>query len=317
MKNIRYTLSISAILLACSLSSFAINALENLMPGDDKDSFSVKASIGYLNGQANEYVYNGEYTISRLDWDLKSIVMGGVIMSGSAGSARFNFGLWTAMTEGSGEMYDYDWQVPELISEWTDKSRSLVDVIDGFAWDASISFEGITSKSIDLRPIIGMKYNQWEWTDQGQEYLYSVNGFRDTPGNFDGANIIDYQQWFFIPYIGLESGINMDPLLISAYLLYSPLVIAQDKDHHILRTEFGPDGIHFEETFAGGSMFGLGINALLDLDKSWFLQFAFDYQLIPEFTGDIYQVETDENFENSAGIKNSISMISIALGVRF
>ena len=103
-------------------------AKEGKMP-----SVAGQLSFGLLNGEANEHVFDYETAdgsrrqLSRLDWDLKNVVMGGVNFSvrplnmvrgidvgpdltfNTANGLTINFGYWSALTEGNGEMEDYDW----------------------------------------------------------------------------------------------------------------------------------------------------------------------------------------------------------------
>ena len=69
--------------------------------------FAVQGSIALLNGEAIEHVYDYETgsrrQLSRLDWDLKNVLMGG--FSGSVrlmDKLTINGGYWSALAEGSG-----------------------------------------------------------------------------------------------------------------------------------------------------------------------------------------------------------------------
>lgn len=294
---------------AAALHASVDNGLAELV--DENMVFSLRGSIGMLQGEGGEYVYDGEHTLSELKWDLSNLAMGGVILSAKM-NERFgiNAGFWTALNKGDGEMTDYDWFIQGV--DWTHYSRSEVDVEKAQSFDINLSFELIGSEPFRLNLLAGYKQDFWEWTDSAQEFIYSENAFRDTRGNFNGESMIDYEQRFQIPYAGVNAGgILADILVWNAYVLYSPLVKADDKDHHIAR------GLHFEETFENIDYVAFGATAGLQITPN--LQIAGDLhvQSVPESTGDMYIVESDETFIDGAGISHDAAMVSVSATWRF
>ncbi|HOW97893.1 MAG TPA: omptin family outer membrane protease [Kiritimatiellia bacterium] len=300
------------LVLAGAQVSLALHASQDplLEPSKEKPyAFSLRGSVGLLDGQADELVYEPEmddYKLSELNWDLSGLAMGGAVLSAAAGKLGCNAGFWVALTQGDGEMKDYDWFIPGM--DWTDYSRSEVDVESAYSLDINANYLIYGRPEIGIRGVLGFKHDYWEWSDSGQEFIYSTFGFRDTIGSFEGQNVIDYQQTFDIPYVGLNLDGRAGPLGWNAYALYSPLVSAEDKDHHILRD------LHFEEDFDGGDFFALGVSGSYRIGKQFFLSGAVDYQDIPEITGDMLIVEDGESYEDSAGIANNNLMVSLAFG---
>ncbi|MBU1693156.1 MAG: omptin family outer membrane protease [Verrucomicrobia bacterium] len=272
-------------------------------------AFSIRGSVGLLQGEAGEFVYEpalDNYKLSELQWDLSGLVMGGAVLSSAHGKIGLNAGFWTALNKGDGEMKDYDWLVPGM--DWTHFSRSETDIETGYSFDINANYLVWQRPQFGLRALVGYKRDFWEWTDRGQEFIYTTVNFRDTIGSFGGQNVIDYEQTFDIPYLGVNADGKLGKLEWNAYALYSPIVGAEDKDYHILRE------IHFEESFKGGDFFGVGFAGTYRLNKQLFLTGALDYQDIPEFQGDMYIVESGETNEDSAGISNSHMTFSLALG---
>ncbi|MBP7831181.1 MAG: omptin family outer membrane protease [Kiritimatiellae bacterium] len=308
----RMVLGAALCVLAGTRVTMALHAAQDplLEPTKEKpQAFSLRGSVGFLQGEAGELVYEPEldnYKLSELQWDLSGLVMGGAVFSGAAGKFGFNAGFWVAANKGDGEMKDYDWFVPGM--DWTDYSRSDVDVESGYSLDINANYLLVRRPQVGLRALVGYKRDYWEWTDYGREFVYSVYGFRDYVGNFDGQNVIDYQQTFDIPYVGLNLDGRAGSLGWNAYALYSPIVSAEDKDHHILRE------LHFEESFDGGDFYAVGVSATYRITPQLFLSGAVDYQDIPEFQGDMTIVESGETYEDSAGISNNHVMFSLALG---
>lgn len=297
----------------------AIHAMESAITEAGQDSaLTVKGQLGILNGEARELVYGGasnpgyeDYKLSELIWDLESVMMAGAVVSlGGGGPLVLNIGLWKGLNEGDGGgMVDYDWMEPS-IPDWTDRSFSDVDVIDATMFDINLSFTFFERENMSVAAVGGLKYDTWEWDDQGQEYTYSVNGFRDTTGTFGGQNVIDYKQTFVVPYVGLEGAADFGAISVQGYILFSTLTFAEDEDHHILR------GIHFKETFDGGDYLAYGVSASYDLNEALFVQVALESQEVDEIIGDMEIAETGEEVEDGAGISHESTMISVAVGIR-
>jgi len=314
----RLVISLVTIIGGLSLphSSQAMHAWDTL---GTNDSFSIQASFGMLEGEAHEIVYDtglfglGSYKASELIWDLSGLTVAGAIVSAKPASwLSFHVGFWTCINEGNGGMVDYDWAIPGM--DWTDRSISDVSVISSYMIDANVAVRLLDLKSVSFSAVIGYKQDYWKWDDSFVELLYSVNGFRDYYEAGDGSNMIDYDQLFQIPYIGLNAACQMGGFRLNAYGLYSPFVAAEDNDYHILRD------IHFKETFSGGTYLGAGLAAQLDLTRALFIAASLDAQAIPTFTGDMQL--TDDlgdtyKFSDSAGISHVSSMASVSIGLKF
>lgn len=316
MKQIRAALVLSII----PLLSFAFQADPNA-PAKEGSKLPVTGSfsVNLLNGDAVEHVYDYETMdgrrrqLSRLDWDLSEIFMaGGEISARVAPKVTINAGLWLALTEGSGEMDNYDW-LDYASTEPTHYSLSEVDVTEGYAIDVNATVDLLQRESITLRGVAGYKQNGWTWTDRGVFALYPEFGPR--PIDLEGENLIDYEQEFRIPYIGAQAAMAVQSVAVSMYANYSPIVEANDWDHHIART------IKFKESFEGGEMFGLGARADYPLSERLSAFAAIDYQVIDLIIGDMEALDysTGEFFaeKDIAGIENEYVAFSLGLGYRF
>ena len=303
-------------------------------------SFGVQLSGGMLYGEANEHVYDYDTgrrrQLSRLDWDLKNVAMGGVNFSvrplnfdkgidipggmtfNTANGLTLNFGYWIALTKGNGKMDDYDW-----LDTGTYYSLSDVDVTEGYIRDLNVAWDFIQWKDILTgRVFAGYKQNGWTWEDSGvyleyPEYFY-IRQY------LNGENLINYEQEFRMPYIGtgLDGCVKFKPgeLTVSGRLTYSPSVEATDWDEHVARD------MHYTEEFEGGDMVSLGLEARYSVTRGFFngafFSAAFDYQVIELMIGDVeyYGAETDGivySAINGAGIENEYMIISLGGGYRF
>lgn len=304
-------------------------------------SVAGQLSFGWLNGQAKEHVFDYETAdgsrrqLSRLDWDLKNVLMGGVNFSvrpmnmvkgidlnedltfNTANGVTLNFGYWNVLWEGNGEMEDYDW-LDYGSSDWTDYSLSDVDVTEGYVFDVNVAWDFIQWKDLaTARVFAGYKQNGWSWEDHGKYLLYSEYGY--VPQDLYGENMINYEQEFRMPYVG--AGVDFTPgnFTVSARLTYSPSVEATDWDDHVARD------MHFKETFEGGDMLGFGLDVRYMFSKGpkgLFLSAAVDVQTIDLIVGDMeyygagtYGMTVSD--DDVAGIENEYTVISLGGGYRF
>lgn len=286
--------------------------------GGEASFIGVQASAGLLYGEAHEHVYdfNGRQ-MSRLDWDLDQIVMGG--LNGSVrlfNGLTLNAGFWMPLTEGKGQMEDWDWE-NERSSHATHYSLSDVDVAEGYQFDINLAWDIFTADSLVVRLLGGYKQDGWTWEDRGVYLLYPELNYIPYPLN--GEHMIRYEQEFHMPYLGVEMAAAWGGLSVSAYAAYSPYVTAKDWDHHILRD------LYFEETFDGGDMFAIGGEVRYTFARSWlpglFLSASVDYQCVDLIVGDLY-VEDRSTGEtgwmpDGAGIENEYIVVSFGIGGHF
>ena len=282
-----------------------------------------QASFGVLNGQATEHVYDYETAdgsrrqLSRLDWDLKSVAMGGI-----NGSARLldkltiNGGYWAALSEGSGQMDDYDWMAPPS-TDWTHYSLSDVDVTEGYSFDLNAAWDLVTWNDLVGRVYAGYKQDGWSWEDSGVYLLYPEYGY--IPQDLNGENMINYEQEFRMPYLGASADWNISGFTVSGHLTWSPAVAADDWDEHVART------LKFHETFDGGNMVNVGLEARYVFSQGFwnglFLSAALDYQVIDLMVGDMevtdYSTGETGGDPDVAGIENEYTVFSLGGGIQF
>lgn len=286
-------------------------------------SASVRLSGGWLNGQARETVYDrvdgARYKVSELKWDMKNLVMAGAVASVRIHDRlRVNAGFWGAGNQGNGQMDDTDWLIGQRDSPWTDWSLSEVDVTRAYLFDLNASVEYLRFEYMALRAMVGYKENRWAWEDHAIRHIYSTDpttpeGFRDDVSEDNGENGVNYQQTLRIPYAGLGAVLTVHRLDFDLYFNYSPLVQAQDKDHHVLRE------VWFEETFRNGNYFGAGLRTTYTFPCRVFLSGRFDYQVVPEIIGDteVWGAEGEFSSTDSAGLENECWMLSLEGGYSF
>jgi outer membrane protease len=325
--NNRSMLLAVALVLLCAGGARAMHTGGGLPVATNKSvAVSVQGSMGLLNGTAQENVYTGiggrRYHLSELDWDIRNVVLAGAQVSVVLkNTVWLNAGLWGAATKGSGQMSDWDWQLEEFGSPWTDWSLSDVDLTRAWLLDLNAAVELTRFGKLGFRGIAGYKFNTWKWQDYGIRHIYSSNpsvpgGFRNDVADDPHNTAIIYEQNFHIPYLGMGLDYTAGRWVLEAYGLYSPYIFANDRDQHLLRN------LDFEETFnKGGQYYGLGLRATWLFTEHAYLSAALDGQVIPEMIGDTTVTETDTGLRstsrNTAGVSSQSWMLSLGLGGKF
>lgn len=293
-----------AISFICIVSLEATQSLGGMLIGDD-DSFgiSVTPSIGYLAGQAREIVYDtGEdstegmssyngYYLSELIWDLTKILYIGASSSANFGNRFYiNAGIWTSMNDGTGYMNDYDWVYwnsfagrpynlhdrdgKKDLSHW---SKSTVTIENSLLLDINVSYDLLPGNRWNLSALGGYRYIYWDWSDLVVDSMYDAVDDVLTVG----INAIDYSLGLHIPYIGFGFGYHSsNGVFVISRISYSPFVVGQDHDHHILRTENGNiGGLHFYDEIYMGQFFSGSVGVGYEFSDffSMKIQLAGDY----------------------------------------
>ena len=275
-------------LLVCSSPMYGATVVKDTMTEVERDrggvSFSARMGVGYLSGKAHEYVYwadEGGHKASELIWDIDSAYMFGI-----GGSIRpldwlnINGDLWMNLGDGDGYMVDYDWMVVGM--DWTDQSvHDDTSVTQAFIFDVNVEMTMVNSDTVSLYGIAGFRHDTFEWEARGGSYIYSVNGFRDSVGNFPRNMLgITYEQKFNVPYLGIGFNADIDRLHIAAKVIGSIFVNGEAIDHHHARNLVTYDD------FSGENMLGFDIALGYDITEALNLTAKFSYEKYDTMKGD-------------------------------
>lgn len=303
-----------------------------LRVGGDGLSFSLGASVGMLDGAATElayyYPHGSRYKLSELKWDLSQVAVAGLQASVGLGRrARFSLGYWSALNEGGGMMVDRDWLYSEdwapfiepTDRNWTDESRHPDTTVDkGRVVDLNLSVLALEYGAFSCSGIVGYRSDTWGWSARGGTFVYSFNSYRDTTGDFEqyyGADalVIEYEQRFTIPYVGVGVAWEAPALRVKGHFLVSGLVSATDRDNHVLRD------VVFEGDFSRGAYLGLGVGAAWTFAPQWYATLDIAYQSIAENTGNVRKsgAEGDQAYASGGGIALETAMGSLGIARRF
>ncbi len=280
--------------------------------------FAVRTGVGYFSGEMNEYVYKSEESpehLSQLIWDIDSLLMGkiGLSMQYKEWLTIIADGWWK-LSDGSGEMDDYDWRAP--MEEWTDWSNSDIDVTSASIFDLSANMVFFRRYNYVLQGIVGIKRDNLEALACGGEYLYSGRGFRDSTGFFPDIPGIRYEQTMTSPYIGLgfEASFS-DNISLSGRAIFSPLVNGEATDHHYLRS------MVIEEDSDDGKMFAFDLSVGWTFRQNFVWNISAGYQKYDTIRGDALYHFNDigmiDNYENGKGMDQEMMHLSTGLTYMF
>ncbi|MBB6482489.1 omptin family outer membrane protease [Spirochaeta isovalerica] len=314
----------------------AFDSLEGaILPEGNMFGITVEPSFGFLYGQSREIVFdtgdestqgmsssNGYY-LSELIWDITDVLYTGMSASLNFQNRVYvNFGIWKAVTDGSGYMNDYDWVLQDKygaynilhdrdgktdLSHW---SLSTVDIVNSVLIDANGSYDFLENPNWSLLSVMGYKYLFWDWTDSIIDSEY--DGIEDVIEV--GTNGIDYRLALHIPYIGLRGGYRSRyGFFLKANIGYSPFVFGMDHDHHILR------GLHFyDRTYFGQYLSGT-LEAGIQLSPLFSLKFLISGEYLFESKGITYAYYDSGTpagtFPGGAGIQ--YQSLSLSLNAAF
>jgi len=278
--------------------------------------FEARMSMGYLRGEAGEYVYVPEYNhkLSELDWKFKDVYMFNLGASLSPTPwLTFNIDGWINMNEGDNTMDDYDWMY--LNSSYTHWSHhDETNMKTAFIFDLSADMTFYQYQTSKFYGILGFKYDTYEWEAFGGSYIYYNQPFSIS----DSTKVITYEQNYYAPYIGVGFSSNLweTPLNFSGRFIFSPYVWGDDKDQHHLRS------LVFEEDFDSGTMVALDLTGKYFWTKDFTTWLSFHYQDYSEMKGETTTTDTTTGVQTTttgdvAGMDSHAMLVSLGVSLSF
>ncbi len=275
--------------------------------------FSISLSSGFINGDIEELIYQDNKMVSKLKWELKNVMFTG-------GSASFflpykivlNIGARIKISEADTYMEDFDW-LKTGRDEWADYSKSNSELESGEMFDTNLVIPFFRQKKFSLSLIAGFKHDHWSWSDRGGYFIYSSeNGFRDHIGEFENKKGISYEQWLYVPYLGIKSDFKLGKFLFNIDFLHSNYASGKSKDNHLLRN------IRFEDTFNNMNFFYFSGKALWLINKNISAFIQYENQEYKRAKGDMRVIDQDNSsffYKNGAGLSNKLWSISLGINL--
>jgi outer membrane protease len=307
-------------------------------------TLTVEGRIAGVSGSADEKVYAtivygslaGErHKLSELNWDLSGVAMAGMAVTLEVKRLLLRASVLNAVTEGDGQMADYDWFLYDRPDFWTHRSVSDVSVDQGWQVDLQGAVRLIQASGVEVAAMAGLRGMTWEWSNSGAEYVYSSLGVADGfPGSgysweqtdpdavrdlvwtgASGTTGIRYEQQYWIPYAGVTATYTAGRFQLEGHLMASGFVMAEDIDYHLFR------GLRFNGRFSGGDYFAYGVSARMRVGARAFVRAEVEGQEVREMIGDmtIKDLETGRRVtvHDSAGLALQSTAATMAVGLRF
>lgn len=267
------------------------------------------AGIGSANLRAGEYVYDGDYKVSQLDWESKGVKTGTIGAEVDIGYAwklkgRLDIGLG-----GNGFMEDRDW-LSTSYPDWTHQSLHPDTDLDRYInvlLEAERTVVDTGSTRVGLGGGVG--YTNVKWTARGGSYIYSDVTLYDTVGNFtDGEKVITYEQRIPTLFLSASAEQQVGKFKLSGTLRGGASIGYKDVDDHWLRD------LHFIERMNIAPMMGATVTADYQILPSAAVYLGGDFQKIFKTRGDIEQRDTATGvtsyYDDSAAADYQSIMIS-------
>lgn len=229
-------------------SSTQIQIMDELAASAD-GAVRLRASLGATYLQADEFVYFGDYRVSKLTWQSAAPTLRGSL------SVDLGYGLSVAAEggvalEGVSHMVDYDWLAGDDTPEnWTHRSEhpdtNLAHFLTGAA---TIGYELAHVSDAVVRMHGGFRYTDVKWDAFGGSYVYSSGpGFRDLAGTFPpGDPAISYRQQLPEFFLGFDGEQYYGKLRVGGLMRGGLVVGAVTTDDHWMRDLRFMDNIYVQ-----------------------------------------------------------------------
>ncbi len=330
-KNKRLALLAALFMIAVS-STYSMSATSSevfMAESESKIPISISISTGVLNGESEEYVYDGSSKLSKLTWDLDNVPVIGIDTSVKLNDKfSVNFSGWTKISESSGNMEDYDWYLGDS-EPWTDYSSSDTELDEAYMLDINTSYLLYKKDSSSITGELGFRHDRYKWNAYGGYGTYSNyyattfdDFFRTGDVVFDDEKTISYDQEFYAPYLGLTFNTKKDKWVISSYVRGSLWAWGEAKDVHYYSGYTvndsiyvsGSDSVTYKDEFENIAYLSLGLNIGYTIMENLMINLSGNFQKYFRETGDdteYYSDGTTYYYEDGAGTSNYSYMVSL------
>lgn len=281
-------------------------------------SVRLRASLGATYLEGNEFVYAGDYRVSKLIWRTLAPVLRGSV------AADLGYGVSIAAeggvaVGGVSHMEDYDWlNGDDTFENWTHRSEHPDTNLAHF-WNGSalIAYDLANVDDAVVRLHGGFQYTDVKWDAFGGSYVYSSSGtLRDLAGNFaNGAPAISYRQQMPEFFVGVDGEQYYGKLRVGGLMRAGLVVGAVATDDHWMRN------LRFTDTIYVQPAVELGLDAGYELGRNVELTLAGRFKHMFERRGDTAAYDTvlgtTQYYTNSAAASFTQAEVTAGLRARF
>jgi outer membrane protease len=261
--------------ISANTASYSLSIGPELMSGD------TTYQIGYPAVDPSGVVYNGYFPLSELAWPLDFWL---VRLDGRAtinDQWRINATIKKDVSTPGDNMEDSDWLTDTNPSRLDVYSESEISSFDAFIFDTDIEWSFFRSNGLSVYAGVGYLYQNLDY-EAKVLHQYSPSGLPGFDYYGDGRVAITYEMTYSIPYLKIGGDLRVNPKLsFEGSLAYSPIVEAEDTDHHLLR-EYGGK---ISNGDMDGDAFMLDITGRYSFTPSIYMEAGFQFMKI-EVDGD-------------------------------
>jgi len=241
--------------------------------GTEMMSGNTTYSIGYPITVVGGGTYEGYFPFSELEWplDIRLARIDAGINIGS--SWRVNGTLKKNISDPGDPMIDKDWITDSNPSQLDVYSTSNISDFDALIFDFDVEWVFLQRQSFNLYAGLGYQYQKFEYDSQ-LIHQYSPSGRWGYEFDGDGSVSITYEMTYKMPYLLIGGDYQITPnFTMAGSFGYSPLVDAQDEDHHLLRDKVSTGDMD-------GNAYMIDVSGTYDFLSSWFVKAGFHYTKI-------------------------------------
>lgn len=237
-----------------------------------------------IGGHVSDNLGNAEdlwWPLSELKWPLDVWMLSG---GAQIDFSRFSVSgeVFKNVTNDAGDMEDSDWGVyfietgnPFFATETKDVFSTSEADLDALIFDVRARYWALKKGVFSLAVGAGWRYEDFDFEASNvKQYSPSAPsyGLPSDPFAFNDPGLaVTYDVTYNIPYIEIAADISAgEKVTLEAFIGYSPIVKAEDKDDHVLRSKLS-------EGDCDGTAIMVGIDARYNITKHWFGLLGFDY----------------------------------------
>ncbi|MEO8684721.1 MAG: omptin family outer membrane protease [Devosia sp.] len=280
------------------------------------------SSIGAMNLTANEFVFDGNHTLSQLTWHSTAPLLRAGVDAQLDGGFTLKAEGALALS-GSSYMEDYDWRdydgagafVPgDAPGDWTDRSQHPNTQLDYFAsGSVALGYDLVRGEAGSINLNGGLQYSDLQWTASGGSALYSVGGFRDTSFNIPAGPAVTYRQQLPVVFAGVDGQMERGKLHLGGMLRAGVTVFGSSTDEHWQRHLRFSDALYLAPTLA------IGADVAFDLSPTAqvFVAARYNQVFTTRATSDVRDTNTGATLfhgSNSGGL--DLRTIDISAGLK-
>lgn len=263
--------------------------------GSAKPGFSIGLGTGKMAGETVYQIgfpavaptgerYAGYFPFSELEWplDFWLVTIDGVATLNDRWRATVS--ISKNLSTPQNDMNDSDWLTPADPAQLDVYSEFRISSFDVFIADADIEWFFFRQPAISLYVGAGMVYQNFDYESE-LLYQYSPSGLEGFSSVGDGRTGITYEMTYSLPYVKIGADLQLAAgLEILGSFAYSPIVQAEDSDHHLLR-EFGGKRASGD---MDGTAYLVEVSGRYLITPAFFVEAIFNYLHI-EVDGNQYQ----------------------------